>query len=246
MANKRKDPKAAADAAEARSKKAPKAKTTKADKAGPAVTAAKTNPDVDTEAKALFLHHLPKIEAGKKRIADATNALRILYKSAKADGMLKRDFDVAIEMQGADGEKKKKAAIAHELTIARWMGYDLGAQLDMFLEPERVPATERAYAEGQTASMTGKPLKCDYHETTEQYREFVRGFQDHQVTLQSGFQKLDPAIAEDEADKAAKKAIVDKQKAEDEAAFKKPVTNVVAMTRAEADKQRQAEGRKVN
>jgi len=180
----KKDPKDAADAAEARSKKTPKAKTTKASaQAGPAVQAAKTNPDVDTEAKALFLHHLPKIEAAKKKIADATNALRILYKSAKADGMLKRDFDVAIEMQGAEGEKNKKAAIARELTIARWLGYDLGAQLDMFLEPERVPASERAYSEGQTASMTGKPLKCDYHETTEQYREFVRGFNEHQETL---------------------------------------------------------------
>jgi hypothetical protein len=238
----KKDPKDAADAAEARSKKAPKAKTTKAsEKAGPAVQAAKTNPDVDTEAKALFLHHLPKIEAGKKKIAEATNALRILYKSAKADGMLKRDFDVAIAMQGAEGEKNKKAAIARELTIARWMGYDLGAQLDMFLEPERVPATERAYAEGQTASMTGRPLKCDYHETTEQYREFCRGFQDHQVTLQAGFKKLEEGPPPFEQTEPAK----DDYGIGLAGTPKKP-SNVVAMTRAEADKQRQAEAHKVN
>jgi len=220
-----------ANKAETRSKTAPKARTTKAAKAGPAVEAAKTNPDVDTEAKALFLHHLPKIEAAKKKIADATNALRILYKSAKADGMLKRDFDVAIEMQGAEGEKNKKAAIARELTIARWLGYDLGAQLDMFLEPERVPATERAYNEGQSASMQGKPLKCDYHETTPQYREFVRGFQEHQTTLHAGFKKLE-------------------EKPEDygtgvEGTPAKP-SNVVAMTRAEAEKQQQAGSHKVN
>lgn len=213
------DIKEKANKAEARSKKAPKAQTTKAAKAGPAVEAAKTNPDVDVEAKALFLHHLPKIEAGKKKIADATNALRILYKSAKADGMLKRDFDVAIEMQGAEGEKKKKAAIARELTIARWMGYDLGAQLDMFMEPERVPASERAYNEGQTASMTGKPLKCDYHESTEQYREFVRGFQDHQVTLQAGFGKLEPKEGDDYGT--------------DLPGTPKKPPNVVAMTRAD-------------
>lgn len=232
MARKPKDPKAAADAAEARSKNAPKAKTTKAkaDKAGPAVQAAKSNPDVDTEAKALFLHHLPKIQAGKKAIADATNALRILYKSAKADGMLKRDFDVAIEMQAADGEKKKKAAIARELTIARWMGYDLGAQLDMFLEPERVPAADRAYAEGQTASMTGKPLKCDYHESTEQYREFVRGFNEHQEVLQAGFGTLDKK--EDDYGTGV-------------AGTPKKPSNVVAMTRAEA-KAQQAGEHKVN
>ena len=126
MAKKPKDPKAAADAAEARSKKAPKAKTVKAEKAGPTIAKAKANPDFDPEAKALFLHHLPKIEAGKKAIDDATNALRILYKSAKADGLLKCDFDVAKDMQKADGEKKKKAAIARELTIARWLGYEIG------------------------------------------------------------------------------------------------------------------------
>lgn len=226
-----------ANKAETRAKTAPKNKTTKAaDSAGPAVQAAKTNPDVDTEAKALFLHHLPKIEKAKQAIADATNALRILYKSAKADGMLKRDFDVAMEMAKANGEKNKKAAIARELTIARWMGYDLGAQLDMFLEPERVPAAERAYAEGQTASMTGKPLKCDYHESTEQFREFVRGFQDHQTTLQAGFQKLESDFSKEPSADYGTGV---------EGTPAKP-GNVVAMTRSEYQKQQQAEAHKAN
>jgi hypothetical protein len=224
----KKDPKTAADDAANRSKGAPRAKTTKAEAKA---AAPKTNPQDDAQEKALFLHHLPKIEAGKKAIEDATNALRIHYKAAKADGFLKGDFDDAREMQKADGEKKKKAAIARSLKVARWMGYDLGAQLDMFLEPERVPASERAYSEGQTASMTGKPLKCDYHESTEQYREFVRGFQDHQTTLQSGFKKL--------------------EKAEDDygtgvAGTPKKPSNVVAMTRSEAEKQKQAEDHKLN
>lgn len=219
----KKDPKTAADAAEARSKGAPKNKTTKAPKAGPKVAAAKTNPDTDLEAKALFLHHLPKITDLKAKLASANANLRNGYKTAKADGFLKNDFDVAFEIQGAEGEKKKKAAIARELTIAKWLGCDLGTQLDMFLEPSRVPAGDRAYQEGETASMTGKPLKCDYHESTEQYREFVRGFNAHQATLQSGFKKLE------DKDGAGYPT---------EPGTPKQPSNVVAMTRAEADAQK--------
>lgn len=219
----RKDPKEAADAAENRAKGAPKARTTKAPKPSPAVAAAKENPDTDKEAKALFLQNLSKVADLKNKLNTANANLRNAYKTAKADGFLKKDFDVAFEIQGAEGEKKKKSAIARELTIAKWLGCDLGEQLDMFLEPSRVPASDRAYQEGETASMTGKPLKCDYHESTEQYRQFVSGFNAHQATLQGGFKKLE--------DKDGAGYPTD-------AGTPKQPSNVVAMTRAEAEAQK--------
>ena len=111
------DPKKAADAAEARSKNAKKADTVKAKaKASPAVAAAEKGPDTDQEAKALFLRALPKIAELKAKLNTANANLRNAYKAAKADGFLKKDFDVAFEIQGAEGEKAKKAAIARELT----------------------------------------------------------------------------------------------------------------------------------
>lgn len=226
---KTKDPKAAADAAEARSKnRKPAAQTTKAPKSGPAVAKAKTNPDTDREAKALFLHHLagPKGDTGLTALKAALNTananLRNAYKQAKADGFVKADFDDAFAIQQADGEKKKKAAIARSLQIAKWLGCDLGAQFDLFVEPNRVPAADRAFAEGETTSMKGQPLKCDYHETTEQYRQFVAGFNSHQETLQKGFKKL-------ETD--------DKDYGTGVPGTPKKPSNVVAMTRAEADAQ---------
>jgi hypothetical protein len=231
----RKDPKAAANDAEARSKGAPKAKTTKGAKVSPAVAAAKTNPDTDLQAKALFLQNLGKIAKLIKAKDEAVAALRNSYKTAKADGFLKLDFDDAFAIQKAEGEKKKKAAIARSLQIAKWLGCDLGEQLDMFLEPVRMPASDRAYEEGQACSMKGETPRPEYHPSTEQHRKFMEGYHAHQASLKLG--KLNPAVAEDEADKAAKKAVVDKQKAEDAAAFSKP-SNVVAMTREEADKQK--------
>lgn len=178
--------------------------------------------------KALFLHHLPKIAAGKKAIADATNALRTLYKTAKIDGFLKIDFDTAAKMQEAEGEKNKKAAIARDLTIAKWLGFDLGSQLDLFAEPERVPAVERAFAEGETASMTGKPANPDYHPSTPQHASYMKGFHDHQATLHKGFKKLEPV-----EDGAPPFEATD------------PVTSGVQMTRSDFQKQ-QAEGHKAN
>lgn len=223
----KKSPKEAADAAEARSKTKKTSKTTAAPKkAGPAVAAAKSNPDTDLEAKALFLQALPKIADLKAKIASATANLRNAYKTAKADGFLKSDFDVAFQMQGAEGEKAKKAAIARELTIAKWLGCDLGSQLDLFVEPSRVPAADRAFEEGQTASMTGKPLKCDYHETTEQYRQFCAGFASHQETLQAGFKKLEPKD--------------DGGGYPTEPGYPKQPSNVVAMTREQAAAQKGA------
>lgn len=232
----RKDPKAAADDAAARSKTKKTAQTTKAPaKASPAVAAASKSPDTDKEAKALFLQALPKVADLKKKLNTANANLRNAYKSAKADGFLKKDFDTAFQIQGADGEKAKKAAIARELTIAKWLGCDLGSQLDLFVEDTRVPAADRAYEEGQAASMKGETANPDYHPATEQHRQFMQGFHDDQEKrIKNGMGKLHPAVAEDLKETAAQKANRDAEKAEDAKSFDAP-TSGVAMTRSQHD-----------
>lgn len=233
----KKDPKTAADEAEARSKsKAKKSDpVTAPKKASPAVAAAKSNPDTDLEAKALFLRALPKIADLKAKLNTANANLRNAYKTAKADGFLKKDFDVAFEIQGAEGEKAKKAAIARELTIARWLGCDLGAQLDLFLEDARVPITDRAYDEGQSASMQNQKAAPSYDPNTEAYRSYMAGFHEHQATLAKGIKPLHPAVKEDVKQTAENKAKVDQQKAQDEKVFEQPSSGV-AMTRSDFEK----------
>ena len=230
----RKDPKAAADDAAARSKTKKTAQTTKAPaKASPAVAAATKSPDTDKEAKALFLQALPKIAELKAKLNTANANLRNSYKAAKADGFLKKDFDTAFQIQGADGEKAKKAAIARELTIAKWLGCDLGSQLDLFVEDTRVPAADRAYEEGQAASMKGETANPDYHPATEQHRQFMAGYHDDQERrLTKGITKLDPAVEEDVKKTAAQNTKIAEQKGSDERAFDAP-TSGVAMTRSQ-------------
>jgi hypothetical protein len=236
-----------ADKAAARAATAPKADTVKADaatadapKEKPAKPAkpAKNAPRAsnDDQDRALFLQALPKIA---KLIADkdaAVAALRNAYKTAKADGFAKVDFDEAFKMQGHEGEKVKKAAIARSLRIARWLGMDLGAQLDLFEQDARVPAVDRAFEEGKSQAMQGVSLKCDYAPETEQYRKFAEGWHAGQAILSHGFKKLHPEVAADEQQKLIKKAEREAQQAEDSKAFDAPASGV-AMTRSEFNKQ---------
>lgn len=207
----------------------------------------------DPEAKALFLQHLPKIKELKEKLNTANSNLRNAYKSAKAQGAFeKADFDYAIEVETAEKEAKARAKIARQLTIARYMGSDLGAQLDMFLEPDRTPAADRAYHEGQTASMKGESARPDYAPETEQYRQWMAGYNDDQAKrIKKGITKTDAQleIEADEKKTRAQKAAVKKQQDEDAKAFDKkpapePQTSGQPMSRAEFLAQQQAQADK--
>lgn len=194
----------------------------------------------DPEAKALFLQHLPKVKTERDKVATATADLRNAYKAAKAHGFDKIDFDHALELESAEKEAKARAKIARQLVIARYMGSDLGAQLDMFLEPDRTPAADRAYNEGQTASMKNEPAKPSYAPETEQYREYMAGFHDDQQKIATnGIKKLHPDVAKDVKETKAAKAKVDKQKAEDAKQFQEPISSGTPLTRAEFEAMQQ-------
>jgi len=230
----KKTAKQAADDAEQRAAKAPKAKTEPKAVAAPKPVAAPRNDDLD---RALFLTYLPKLAFAEQAIRQAKEAIAVIYKEANQHGFSKKDFDEVKKLQGAEGEKVKKAAIVRSLRIARWLGMDLGAQLDMFEQDERVPAADRCYEEGKTMAMSGQSLKTDHAPETEQYRETVRGWHDGQAIISRGFKKLHPAVAEDEADKAAKAAARKAEQDKDAAAFDAPASGV-AMTRAEFEAQK--------
>jgi hypothetical protein len=239
-----------ANKAEARAAKAPKADTVKADASKSdapkekAPKAPKNAPRAsnDDQDRALFLQALPKIAKLNADKDAAVAALRNAYKQAKADGFAKSDFDEAFKMQGHEGEKVKKAAIQRSLRIARWLGMDLGAQLDMFEQDARVPAVDRAYEEGKSQAMQGISLKCDYAQETEQYRTFAAGWHHGQEILSKGFKKLHPEVEADEKAKLIKRAEREAAQAEDAKAFDAPASGV-AMTRKEFEAQKQQQAK---
>lgn len=245
-----------ADKAAARAAKAPKADTVKADasksdaaseKPAKAPKPEKNAPRAsnDDQDRALFLQALPKIGQLRAALNTANANLRNAYKQAKADGFAKKDFDEAFLMQGAEGEKVKKGAILRSLRIARWLGMDLGAQLDMFEQDARVPAVDRAYEEGKSQAMQGVSLKCDYAQDTEQYRTFAAGWHHGQEILSKGFKKLHPEVEADEKAKLIKKVEREAAQAKDAEAFDAPASGV-AMTRAEHNKLKEQQQAKPN
>lgn len=215
--------KAAADKAQAASdkKKAAAANKKGAAAAPAAPSEAKIfNSELDQEEKALFLHHMPLIKAAKDALNTANANLRNLYKKAKAEGnFTKADFDVAFALVTAEAEARTRARIARELKIAKIVGSSLGAQLDMFMEPDRTPAADIAYEEGKTASMKNGPAKPKYDPSTEQYRRYMAGFHEHQATLAKGIKPTNEAVKEDVKETAEQRAKNDQQRAQDAQAF---------------------------
>lgn len=209
---------AAADRAEARS----------ASTAKPAVEVPKPkapprsgNPELDQEEKALFLQHLPIIKRLRGLLNTANSNLRLAYKKAKAEAAFtKADFDTAIAVETAENEARERAKIARQLKIAKIMGSSLGAQLDMFLEPDRTPAADRAFEEGESDAMQNIPARPKYDPSTEQYRQYLSGF--HSVSeklVKGGIGQLHPEVEADVKDQEAKKAEIDAAKARDAKAF---------------------------
>ena len=145
---------------------------------------------VNEESKTLFLdHHLPKLARLLDVAATAQANLRNGYKTAKADGFLKRDFDVAFRLKTQLGEKEIKTQIARDMTIAKWLGYALGKQLDLFVEADDYDVEGQAYSEGEEASRDNKPATPVYAPGTPGFDAYMRGFHDHQEELSKGIKK---------------------------------------------------------
>lgn len=218
---------------EAKAKReAEKAGDAKATVAAAATVAAKPdkkpvifNSEIDLEEKALFLnHHLPAVRRLRALLNTANSNLRTAYKKAKAEaGFTKADFDTAFAVETAENEARERGKIARQLKIAKIMGSSLGAQLDMFLEPDRTPAVDRAWEEGQSDAMKNIAARPKYDPSTAQHASYLEGF--HSVSadlIKKGIGKLDPeasAMAEKDAKARAK---ADQQKAVDAKSFDKP------------------------
>lgn len=118
-----------------------------------------------------------------------------LWTDAKA--ALKADGYKVIQMQIADDlggslkqEAKVHTAVHDRLQVAQWVGHPMGAQLDMFAEPDRTPAADKAYDEGWLASASNEPAKPHYDPSVPQHARWLEGYNAHQKTLMKGFKPL--------------------------------------------------------
>ena len=119
-----------------------------------------------------------------KRWTDAKAAL-------KADGYKVIQMQIADDLSGSPKQEDKvRTAVNDRLQVAVWVGHPLGAQFDLFAQPDRTPAVDRARDQGRQASMENKPCKPDYDSSTPQYAAFMEGYQEDQARITSGIKPL--------------------------------------------------------
>lgn len=167
--------------------KKPTLKKTKAKE--PKEAGSKSN-SVDPEKRQLFLADKEAYAKASEKLKKAQAAVRTLGKTIKADGFSMRQIKLSIQLETPEGEADFKASVANDLLAAQYVGAAIGSQLSMFMEPDRTPAVDIAYDEGQRASMENKAAKPKYDPNTEQHRRYMQGFHDHQSKIAEGIGKL--------------------------------------------------------
>jgi len=140
------------------------------------------------QQRALFLQHKDRRRKLLEVLQTANSEVRNHLKVVKADGFTKEQLDIALKLDTPAGEEAVRMKITQTLQAARYVGSEIGAQMELFTQPDVTPAVDRAYDEGKQASMENKRAEPPYHPSTEQYRKFMSGYHDHQATLVPGTQ----------------------------------------------------------
>lgn len=135
----------------------------------------------EDQQAALFFNHLKLYRAAleTKKLADA--ALKNACKLMKAEGTKLDDIKTAIQLQdNKDGEKEVRAQIEDTIRVAKWMGYSVGHQVDMF--PDRRPAAEKAFDDGKVSGLAGLACKPPF-DPGQLCDKWVSGWQTGQKAL---------------------------------------------------------------
>lgn len=146
-----------------------------------------------------FLQHRTAWISWQGKVAAVEEIGRDVKAALKADGYTVKQMQIADQLAGkAKAEAKVVAEVKDRLQVARWIGHPMGAQLDLFEQPDRTPITDRAFDAGKIASMNNQPRKPPHAPDTEAYRSWMAGYNNHQETLAGGF-KAPPSRTEHQA-----------------------------------------------
>lgn len=141
-------------------------------------------PDLTEEQRqALALQWKKKYQTdlGAKKAADAAlkNTGKLIKAELGADGLdLIKDM---ILLETDDGEEKLRARAERAKRAAMYMAAPLGSQFDFF--DDRMPATDRAFAEGKRDAMSDLPLANPYDPSVPQFGQYAEGWHAGQKAL---------------------------------------------------------------
>lgn len=147
----------------------------------------------EDQIRELFLTNRTAWNEWKAKRAVVDKLERDVKSTLKADGYTVKQFEIADQLLTIKGEAKVSGEVKDRLKVARWIGHPMGAQYDLFAQPDRTPSVDRAFDNGKQASMENQPCKPPHDPSTPQYASWMAGYQQHQATLAGGFRKPDAA-----------------------------------------------------
>lgn len=241
-----KAPKKAVVKKESKPKKPRAVKAPKPDPKKPAPLVAGGN-SVDRDKQNLARVHRDAYIKRKAAQNKTSRDMQALGKLIKGDGFTMRQIKLMADLMTPEGEAAFKANVANDLLAAQWQGAEIGAQLQLFMEPDRTPAVDIAYEAGVQDSMDGKSAISPYDPSLPQTQHYLRGHADDQERrMKNGFKQKEPdgdsklitkaqkeAAAQAAADQAAATAEANKPVVPP-APPAKPLTNKEAKEQAEA------------
>lgn len=235
----------------------PRAGSKKSDKAAPVADQAKgsNSAPLDPKARELFLRDLEEYTKLRAAMTKAQTNLRKFGKIVKQDGFTMRQIKLAFDIQTPEGEAVYRSLIANDLLAARYIGAEIGTQFDLFVKPGDVDPGDRAFHEGQKASMENRAAVPDYAPGTNEYDRYMAGFHEHQSSLvKNGISKLEKkdgggdggsgngkgGAAKDAAPPRERRATAEKDAAPARDAAPSRPASGVGITRADYERQQSA------
>ena len=171
-------------------KKGAKAKGPKG-KSVPAADRTVTASDNDAK-RASFLHHRAAWVGVQAKLAAAQQLVAGVVEAMKADGIPKKEMAFADLLAGNHKQEMRAVNdVVMKIRVASYMGHAMGNQLDLFAEPDRTPAVDKAYDEGKQACMSHERASPPYAPGIPQYTRWLEGYHDEQERqVKAGIKKL--------------------------------------------------------
>lgn len=153
---------------------------------------------VDPAIRKTFIDMRDHWSSLNDRAKSAAGKLRQYGKEIKEAGFTISQVKISLLVESPEGEAEFKARLANELLAAAYAGAEVGDQLSLFLEPDRTPATDRAFKEGEKAAMENKAHAPPYDPSVPQYKAWSDGFYAEQERqIKGGIKKLDDKAGKD-------------------------------------------------
>lgn len=130
----------------------------------------------DQEYKKRLYMYVGRYKPALAAKKDAADDLKALIEEAKTAGIPKKDIELAIELETAEGELSIADDVKRIFRVARWAGSKIGTQLELFAKPDK--KIDPVFDEGYRAGLRNEPGKPPAHHGQNAAQRWLAGHHD--------------------------------------------------------------------